>query len=257
MYTLSVPGTATAEPLLPGRLLLVTGPATDAKARFAAGLAAAGHADGARTLLVTTDDGPGAVLRRFREQAARAGGFEPTRTAIVASEEVTDDGLTPPGYPAAVEAGRVQRIPTATAFTEFGSAASRALGATASADRYWLVLDTLSDVLSRADATTVFKFCHVLGDRLTETGGLGVVVLDDGHQRETVELLRRAADGVVRTRPADKLDDGDCQFRLDLPDVGTGWRLADTSTTAAERREWGVPGRERYEDGDAPDSPNR
>jgi hypothetical protein len=253
MYTLSVPGTEVAEPLLPGRLLFVTGPATDPKSRFAASLAATGHADGGRALLVTTDDGPGATLRRFREQAGRAGAFAPDRLAIVASEEATDDDITPQEYPSAVEAGRVRTIPSATAFTAFGTAASKALGATASGDSYWLVLDSLSDVLARTDATTVFKFCHVLGDRLRETGGLGVVVLDDGHQRETVQLLRRVTDGELHTRPADKFDDGDCQFRLELPDAETGWRVTETATTAAERREWGVPRNERYDSEDTPD----
>jgi hypothetical protein len=112
------------------------------------------------------------------------------------------------------------------------------------------VLDSLSDVLARTDATTAFKFCHVLGDRLAETGGVGVVVLGDGHRRETLELLGRAADGTVRTRPADELDGGDCQVRLRLPDTepGAEWHLARTATTEAERREWGVPRLERLDD---------
>lgn len=242
MYSFTVPGSDVAEPLSPGSLLLVTGPSTDARRRFTASVAAAGHAAGDRVLLVTTDGNAGAALRRFRIQARRAGALDAERFAIVASEPTGVDEGSAPALTRAEREGRVQRFPAPTAFAALGSALSDAFEATVETDRYWVVFDSLSDVVDHADAPTAYKLCHVLAERLAETGGVGVLVLDEGHSSEVIGLLRRAADGVVRTRPAAELSGGDCEFRIAGGD--TGWRLVDTS---ARRGDEAGPAGQRHE----------
>jgi KaiC/GvpD/RAD55 family RecA-like ATPase len=243
MYAFTVPGTGVAEPLSPGSLLLVTGPSTDAKRRFTASVAAAGHAAGDRALLVTTDEGPGTTLRRFRTQTRRAGVLDAGRFAVVASERAAPDDASPPTD--SERAGRVQRFPGPAAFAALGSALSDAFEATAETDRYWLVLDSLSDIVDGAEAPQAYKFCHVLAERLAETGGVGVLALDDGHGSEAVGLLRQVTDGVVRTRPAAELAGGDCEFRI--AGAGTGWRLVETRPGRDENADPGRQPRERLE----------
>lgn len=229
MHSFTVPGTDVAEPLSSGSLLLMTGPSTDAKRRLALSVAASGHVAGDRALAVTTDTPPATTLRQFRTQARRAGALHAERFAIVTSATGGETDRQPPALAKAARAGRVQSFPAPTAFAALGSALSDAFAATVDTERYWLVLDSLSDVVDGTDSTTASKFCHVLGERLAETGGVGVLLLDAGHDLETVGVLRQVVDGVVRTRPADALTDGDCEFRV--PAADTGWRLVDTDAT--------------------------
>jgi KaiC/GvpD/RAD55 family RecA-like ATPase len=246
MYTLAMPGTSVELPIEPGTLLLVGGPSTDGKRRLTLSVPAAAHAGGARALLVTTDAARGTMLRQFRTQARRAGALDPGRFAIAASETAGEDDRASAALAAAGEDGRIQGFSSATAFAELGSALSDAFAAMDDADRYWVVYDSLSDVIEQGTPKTAYKLCHVLSERLAETGGAGMVVLDDGHQPETVGLLRDAIDGVVRTRPADKLADGDCEFRI--PAAETGWRRVDTDPARGDDSESKGPRRERLED---------
>lgn len=83
-------------------------------------------------------------------------------------------------------------------------------------------LTSLSTMVRYADRKTVFKFCHVLSQRLDSAGFVGLFTLNTGaHDDQTVQVIKQAFDANIDVRETD----GDRQVRvLGIDSKPTDWR---------------------------------
>jgi len=71
-------------------------------------------------------------------------------------------------------------------------------------DRVRFGLLSLSVILSYVDRETVYRFCQTLTRGIDQEGALGLFLLNiDAHDRETIDTLRRAFDGVLTLESTD------------------------------------------------------
>ncbi len=83
-------------------------------------------------------------------------------------------------------------------------------------------LTSLSTMVRYANRKTVFKFCHVLSQRLDSAGFVGIFTLNSGaHDDQTVEVIKQAFDANLEVRE----QDGERQARvLGVDTEPTEWR---------------------------------
>jgi KaiC/GvpD/RAD55 family RecA-like ATPase len=74
-----------------------------------------------------------------------------------------------------------------------------------------MALTSLSTMVRYADRKTVFKFCHVLSQRLDSAGFVGFFALNSGaHDDQTVQVIKQAFDANIEIRE----EGGERQARL-------------------------------------------
>ncbi|RXK51294.1 DUF7504 family protein [Halorientalis pallida] len=121
----------------------------------------------------------------------------PAESAVVAvgaGGVVGERGPEPPA-----EHYHVQRLTDPGDLTGLGIALNDALGEWAAAGDVTLCFDSLSILLQYADTERVFRFLHMLTNRLTELGASAHFHLDPAaHDEQTVAQLAQAFDSRVR-----------------------------------------------------------
>jgi KaiC/GvpD/RAD55 family RecA-like ATPase len=182
----------------PGRTLLVTGPAAVTE-RAALRLLLAGHEDGEGIVPVSTDR-PTEELRA--EYSDRTGGHPGDRFAVIDITGQSADAASPDDLAAL---GRELN----ESITEI------------QADRVRVGVLSLSGMLDHLDRTDVFKFCHVVRDRIDDAGYLGIATLaTDETDSATVSMLQEAFDGTIEVREDEK---GELVRVVGLPDTPVTW----------------------------------
>lgn len=182
----------------PGRTLLVTGPAAVAE-RAALRLLLAGHEDGEGVVPVSTDR-PAEELRA--EYTGLTGGAPDDRLAVI---DVT---------------GRSADATDPDDLTALGRELNEAI-AGVRADRVRVGVLSLSGMLDPLDRTDVFKFCHVVRDRIDDASYLGIATLaTDEADAGTVSMLQEAFDGTIEVREDEK---GELVRVVGLPDTPVTW----------------------------------
>ena len=74
-----------------------------------------------------------------------------------------------------------------------------------------IALTSLSTMVRYADRKTVFKFCHVLSQRLDSAGFIGFFTLNSGaHDEQTVQVIKQAFDANIEVRE----HEGERQLRV-------------------------------------------
>ncbi|MFB6205534.1 MAG: hypothetical protein ABEJ05_03265 [Haloglomus sp.] len=182
----------------PGTTLLVTGPGSVAD-RVAIELLLGGRAASEGVVPVSTDR---SAAELETELAGRSGSDLDARLTVVDLGEETD-GATSTDDLAAI--GR-----------ELNDAIDRL-----DTPRVRIGVLSLTGMLDHLNRTEVFKFCHVVQNRIDDAGYLGVATLDtervDG---ATVSMLQAAFDGTLEVREDEK---GTLVRAVGLPDAPVTW----------------------------------
>lgn len=200
-----------------GTSLLITGPALAPTERLAYAVLATGHDAGEGTSVVSTEASEAAVRTTFDELAEDV---DESRFGLVdCTGRVSGEGPSGPG--------RVQHVSSPNDLTGIGIGITRTMEAlSVRRPRYRLGFDSLTTLLAYREPSDVFKFCHLLTSRLTETGSLSVLTLDtDAHDDQTVNMIVRAFDGVIdiRRAPSDADHDRPHELRLRGFDAQVEW----------------------------------
>ena len=211
MYTLGpqLDGAAVS----PGTNILVTGPALTGKRRLALEVLAAGAAAGEGSVVITTRDGADRVRSEFRSLLS-----EPEAATLGVVDCVSrQQGGSP------TDSETVRYAASPTDLTGIGIAFSELVETFYTEHdlrRNRVLLDSVSTLLTYADLQTVFRFLHVLTNRVADADALGVHVVDStAHDAEAMNTLKQLFDGVVEVTEAED---------------GLTVRLPGTGTTAAE-----------------------
>lgn len=198
-YDLSnVLGLEGAAAIKPGTSLLVAGPSMTGKEALTYDLLADGLRRGEGAITVTTnDDGADsidAVESRFPE-------LDHERLSAIdcrADSGREDLELDSGSY--------LYRVAEPSDFTGIGIGITNSFQRLERMDvpRSRVALNTLSLMVTYSDRQTVFKFCHVLAERLDSAGFLGLFTFDTGvHDDQTQEVIKQAFDGVLQVRERD------------------------------------------------------
>lgn len=161
----------------PGTTLLVTGPASTAE-RAAFRLLLAGHAVDEGVVPVSTDRPPAELRAEYADLTGREPG---DRLAVIDVTGESADATTPDDLTALGRQlnGAIERV---------------------DAPRVRVGVISLTGMLAHLDRTDVFKFCHVIRDRIDEIGSLGIASLEtDGVPGEHCRCCRRRSTGPWRS----------------------------------------------------------
>jgi KaiC/GvpD/RAD55 family RecA-like ATPase len=217
--------TLPAGSLEPGTSVLCRGPPLSGKRRLGVRMLAEGLADGEGAVAVTAQQS-GAELRA--ELADVRESLDTSRLAVVdcvaGQTDTEDDGHD-----------LSESVSSPADLTGVGIALTDVLQLLADrgVDRIRLVLDSLSTLLMYADFERVYRFCHVLVQRVESIGGLGFVTVDAEAVPETeAESLRGLFDAVVEL----DLTDEERVYRLQREGGRTDWKPVpdETPTRPAE-----------------------
>ncbi|SDF76352.1 DUF7504 family protein [Halorientalis regularis] len=136
------------------------------------------------------------AIERYRliESQLPAHPAESAVVAVGAGGVVGERGPDPPA-----EHYHVQRLTDPADLTGLGMALSDALGEWAAVGDVTLCFDSLSILLQYADTERLFRFLHMLTNRLTELGASAHFHIDPAaHDEQTVAQLAQAFDDQVR-----------------------------------------------------------
>ncbi len=181
------------EGLDPGTYFL-TGPPLVGKYDLLCDLLAAGLERGENGLFVSTDRGASALVDDFERRV----GERPPNFAVVDCISESSGGRKEDG-------DSVAYVSSPGDLTGIGMYASRQLSwlLDDGGDRTRVGLESISTLLMYAEFETVFRFLHVLSNRLELVDALGLFALNTRtHGDDVVDPLVRIADGVVELREA-------------------------------------------------------
>lgn len=216
-YDLSgVLGFESTSSISPGTSILVSGPTMTGKDHLLFELLATGTKRGEAGIIMTTD-----------------GDGEDTLGDIEALEDGLDTSLLS-AIDCRANSGRDERELDNGAFVYSVSEPSEltgiGIGVTKCFDRMRdadvrngrMGLTSLSTMVRYADRKTVFKFCHVLSQRLDSAGFVGLFTLNSGaHDDQTVAVIKQAFDANIEVRQ----ESGERQVRvLGVDSQPTEWR---------------------------------
>jgi KaiC/GvpD/RAD55 family RecA-like ATPase len=182
----------------PGTTLLITGPGAVAE-RAAFEILLAGLETGEGIVPVSTDRSTADLQR---ELAAHSGGALDGKLAVIDVSGESADGGSPDDLAAI---GR-----------ELNDAIDRV-----DVPRVRIGVLSLTGMLAHLDRSEVFKFCHVVRDRIDDAGFFGIATLDTEQvEAATVSMLQEAFDGTVEVHEDEK---GDLVRVVGLPDAPVTW----------------------------------
>ena len=177
----------------PGSNLLVLGQAMTGKQRLTHEILARGAIGGDGTIIVSTSDGAGHVIRAF-EQAIGEVNEEPVVGVIdcVSGEQVDDD----------LEGSyQIRYASSPVDMTGIGINLSELLETfheEKRLERNRVMLDNISTMLMYSNLQTIFRFLHVFTGRVQNADGLGLYLLDpSAHDAQTLNTLKGLFDGMI------------------------------------------------------------
>lgn len=182
-----------ASSVSPGSSVLISGPAMTGKEALVFDILADGIRQEEGAVVVTTGDGAGDVIDAIESRTPGAAGHQ---LGIIDCRGNRSDGDDHSG-------AYVHHVGSPSDLTGMG------VGITNSFERIQdagfehgrLALSSLSTMLTFADEQTVFKFCHVLSERLDAAGFLGFFTIDSSaHDDRTLQIITQAFDGLVEIR---------------------------------------------------------
>lgn len=194
-----------AETITPGASILLSGPSMLGTEDLALNILADGLRLDEGAIAVTTSAYGDDVVA---DVGARMDTFDPEQVGCIDCR--SDSGRQERYLDAG---GYVYSVPEPSDFTGIG------IGITNSFDvlenqnvtKSRFALSSLSTMITYSDRQTVFKFCHVLSERLDSAGYLGVFTIDSGvHDEQTMSVLKQAFDGLIELRE----NDGQREARL-------------------------------------------
>jgi KaiC/GvpD/RAD55 family RecA-like ATPase len=175
----------------PGTNLLVSGPALSGKRRLAFEALAHGGNNGEGCVIVTTRDSSDRVLTDFQSLLTDP---DETHLGIV-------DCVTKHQGQSANDTEQVKYASSPVDMTGIGIKFSEFIE-TFYTDRdikhNRVAIDSLSTLLMYSDLQTVFRFMHVLTNRIEDADAIGIHVLEStAHDAETLNTLKQLFDGIV------------------------------------------------------------
>ena len=181
----------------PGSSVLISGPAMTGKEALVFDILANGVCDSEGAVVVTTGDRAGDVINDIESRATGVAGHQ---LGIIDcrgdSGDVSDDH----------SGAYVHHVGSPSDLTGMGVGITNSFERIQDAglDRGRLALTSLSTMLTFADEQTVFKFCHVLSQRLDAAGFLGFFTIDsNAHDDRTLQIITQPFDGLVEIRETD------------------------------------------------------
>jgi KaiC/GvpD/RAD55 family RecA-like ATPase len=216
-YDLSeVLGFESLSSVLPGTSILVTGPTMTGKDDLLFDLLASGSTQGEASILMTTDmDGEEGL------ENIVAAGQDIDRSLLSTIDCRSDSGREERELD---DGGYVYSVSEPAELTGIGIGVTKCFDRMSdqnvSAGR--MGLTSLSTMVRYADRKTVFKFCHVLSQRLDSAGFVGLFTLNSGaHDDQTVQVIKQAFDANIDVRERD----GERQIRvLGFGSKPTDWK---------------------------------
>ncbi len=180
----------------PGSSVLVSGPAMTGKEALTFDILADGVREREGAVVVTTGDRAGDVVGTIESRAPGVAGHQ---LGIV---DCRGEG---PGDSDGHSGAYVHHAGSPSDLTGMGVGITNSFERIQDAgfDEGRLALSSLSTMLTYADEQTVFKFCHVLSERLDGAGFLGLFTIDSSaHDDRTLQIITQAFDGLVEIREA-------------------------------------------------------
>jgi len=174
----------------PGSSILVSGPPMTGKEALVLDILGDGVRDGEGAVAVTTGDGAGDWIDAIESRAAGVKGHQ---LGVIDCRDGAD--LDTDAY--------VHHVDSPGDLTGMGIGITNSFERLHDAgfDEGRLALSSLSTMLTYTDQQTVFKFCHVLGERLDSAGFLGLFTIDSSaHDDQTMQVITQAFDGLVEIR---------------------------------------------------------
>lgn len=193
-----------ASSIRPGTSILVSGPTMTGKDDLLFELVGTGVDRDKAGIVVTTDDEGEVTLDEVRSYGDGEGSLLSAidcRADSGREQRELDDGAF------------VYSVAEPSAFTGIGIGITKCFDRMEEADvsNGRLALTSLSTMVRYADRKTVFKFCHVLSQRLDSAGYVGFFTLNTGaHDDQTVQVIKQAFDANVEIRQ----EGGERQARL-------------------------------------------
>jgi len=181
----------------PGSTVLVSGPAMTGKEALMLDILADGVREDEGAVVVTTGDRAGSVIDAIESRAPGVAGHQ---LGIVDCRGGSDGDRDDHGGAYVHHAGSPSDL------TGMGVGITNAFERIQDAGfgEGRLALSSLSTMLTYTDEQTVFKFCHVLSERLDAAGFLGCFAIDSSaHDDRTLQIITQPFDGLIEIRETD------------------------------------------------------
>lgn len=196
---------------LPPGTYFVAGPPLTRKSRLLRELLVAGNERGENALFVSTNDDAETLLRRF--------GWEPDDRPT--NFHVVDCITRQSGVPA-VEADHTSYAASPGDLTGIGMYLTthlERLSELGGTGRTRVAVDSVSTLLMYEEYQTVFRFLHVVKNRLEIGDALGLFAINtETHDDQRVRTILGLGDGVVEVREED-----DIEVRVVFEEYSTDW----------------------------------
>jgi len=193
----------------PGTNLLISGPPLTGKRRVTFELLATGAGAGEGSVVITTRDSADRVVADYRSLLT-----DPDAAEIGIVDCVTRHQGRSPSDTTTVKytSSPVDMTGIGIKFSEFVETFYTGRGI----QQNRIALDSLSTLLMYSDLQTVFRFVHVLTNRIEDAEALGIHVIEStAHDDEAMNTLKQLFDGVIEL-------DGDSEMSVQLPDADPG-----------------------------------
>ncbi len=200
----------------PGTSILVSGPSMTGTDAVLYDLIAAGGERGEAGIVMTTESAGGEALENIRMEGTDIDYSLLSAIDCRANSAREQQELENGGF--------VYSVSKPSAFTGIGIGITQCFERMHESDARGgrMGLTSLSTMVRYANRKTVFKFCHVLSQRLDSAGFVGLFTLNSGaHDDQTVQVIKQAFDANIELRE----QGGERQARvLGVDTTPTDWR---------------------------------
>lgn len=207
---------------LPAGTYFVAGPPMTRKTRLIRDLVRTGVERGENALYLSTNASVETVHRRF------GWGLDGRPSNVDVIDCISSQSGTP-----AVEADHVSYAASPGDLTGIGMYVTdhlSRLSALGESDRTRVALDSVSTLLMYEEFQTVFRFLHVLKNRLEVDDALGLLSINtETHDDQRVRTILGLAEGVIELRESETIE-----VRVVTEDDSTDWHVLEGPTNAGE-----------------------